>query len=479
MKDDMSLGERLASIVGSSNVLIEDVVKERYSRDALGPHRGYWQDWAKITKPEAVVRPKTTSQVSAVVRLCAAEHRAIIPWGGGSGLMGGAVPIERGIVVDLRGMNQILAVKEDDRMAVVEAGVVLKDLEAQLNKKGLMLGHDPWSLPVATVGGAIATNGLGYLGARYGSMGEQVLGLVAVLPNGQIITIRAVPKTSTGPNLKELFVGSEGCFGIVTEATLKVFPIPEERLFCAVEFNSFEQGFKAIQSLYVLGLKPALLDFGERDVSFLPPEVRALLHFEQTAPTLYIAFEGIQGEVDIQKNRANEICFRYEGRELSDQKAQEFWETRHEAGDRYLEARERGEVSAWPNLPPHIKLDFVHVSISPSEVLGYRRACQEITTKHGVNIWEFGLWNRPELFSVVMFAQGGTEEEALAKMTQAVDEVLTKAQALGGSMEYCHGIGLRLAHLMERELGEGLDVLKKIKRALDPEDIMNPGKMGL
>ena len=134
-----------------------------------------------------VVRPGSAEEVQAVVRLANGRRRAVVPYGGGTGVMGAAVPVQGGIVVDLRRMDRIVEVGADALTARVEAGVLLKDLDDALSQKGMMLGHDPWSQPIATVGGAISTNGVGYLAARYGSMGEQVLGLEVVLPTGELL----------------------------------------------------------------------------------------------------------------------------------------------------------------------------------------------------------------------------------------------------------------------------------------------------
>ena len=196
--------------------------------------------------PAAVVRPRATDEVAAVVRLAAGSGTPVVQYGGGTGLMGGAVSVRPGIVLDMRGMNRVLAVSPNDRTATAEAGVVLADLATALAPHGLILGHDPWTVPIATVGGTISTNSLGYRGAKYGSMGDQVLGLEVVLPGGNVLRTRAVPRSSTGPRLHHLFVGAEGAFGVITAATLRVFPAPERREIVGLDFPSFADGFAAV-----------------------------------------------------------------------------------------------------------------------------------------------------------------------------------------------------------------------------------------
>src|SRR5262249_22779036 len=162
------------------------------------------------------------------------------------GLMGGARAVEPSIVLDLRGMDRVIEINPRDRTAHVQAGVVLADLGAALEPHGLIVGHDPWTDPVATVGGAISTTRRGYLAGKYGSMGDQVLGLTVVLADGSMLRTRAVPRSSTGPRLQHLFAGAEGTLGVVTEAVLRVFPRPEARGLSGYRFPGFDEGFRAV-----------------------------------------------------------------------------------------------------------------------------------------------------------------------------------------------------------------------------------------
>ncbi|MFQ5860906.1 MAG: FAD-binding oxidoreductase, partial [Dehalococcoidia bacterium] len=185
--------DSLLRLLGREQVSTVEEELEFYSGDALTPLRAFRAAPVLSRRADVVVRPQSQEQVVELVRL-AAQHRVpMVPYGGGTGVMGAVVPVKGGIVFDLKGMNRIVDISEEDRIAVVEAGVVLRDLEEALNRRGLMLGHDPWSLPIATVGGAIATNGVGYRASLYGSMGEQVLGLEVALPNGRVLRTRALP----------------------------------------------------------------------------------------------------------------------------------------------------------------------------------------------------------------------------------------------------------------------------------------------
>ena len=480
MTSKQKLYEALVAILGPEGVSWDATTLERYAKDALRRSRAF-PDLQKMTfKPEIVAKPVSTDQVSAIVKL-AAEHKVpIVPYGGGTGLMGGVLPVKGGITIDLKGMNRILSISQQDKAVYVEAGVVLRILEEELNRKRLILGHDPWTLSFATVGGAISTDGLGYRGGKYGSMGDQVLGLEVVLPNGQVLQTRGVPKSSTGMSLHHLFIGAEGIFGIITKAMLRVFPMPERRTIRAFGFPSFEDGFGAIVEMFAIGLTPALLDFSESNPSLPHRMLRRILSPSSPSAILYLGFEGFKEEVAAQESRAIRICQEFGAWELGPKEAQHFWDTRHRIAERYY----RSPLFALgntllTNLMKNLKYDFVHVSLPASQVLEYRRRCPEILSRHHAHLLEYALWTRPELFSVVIVGMALTESQAVGKIAGAVNELLALAQDLGGSMEYCHGVGLRLGHLMERELGYGLEVVKGIKSALDPDNIMNPGKLGL
>ena len=440
-----------------------------HSKDALARYRAFRAAEALESMPDAVARPGSTEEVAAVARYASERGVPLVPYGGGTGVMGGVVPVRGGIVLDMQRLNEIASIDPEAQTATVGPGIVLEQLGNALNARGLILGHDPWSLPIATVGGAISTNGVGYLAGRYGAMGEQVLGLDAVLATGDLVSTRGV-STAAGPSLYELFIGSEGTLGIITQATLRVFPAPEVRSLHAVGFSGFEAGFEASQEMHAVGLRPTLLDFDE-DVR-VPGEASAL------DEVLYLGFEGPREEVRGQVARSLSICRRHGGVEQSTQAAQEFWDTRHETAERYKRevlatgSKERPRRNAW-------RADYIHVSLPVSRVLEYRRWCQQMLDERGIPVRGWSLWGRLEHFSFHITDPAPTHEVTSEFMSDVVDELLSTAQGMGGSMEYCHGVGLKLNHLMERELGPGMELLRRVKKAVDPAGILNPGTLGL
>ena len=459
---DTALIESLAQVLGYDNVSTREDDLERYSADALTPSRAFRAAPSLQKTADVVVIPRSVQQVVEVVKLASAYKVPIVPYGGGTGVMGAVLPVRGGIVIDLKGLNKVLDVNPTDRTALVEAGVVLEDLVKALDAHGLMLGHDPWSVPIATVGGTISTNGVGYRAASYGPMGAQVLGLEAVLPNGQVLITRSVPKYSSGPNLNHLFIGTEGVFGVITKATLMVFRQPEKRSFSTVGFDSFDNGFKAVAEFFALGVRPTLVDLTEEPGNGI---------------RLYMMYEGYKEGVSAQRRRSLQVCYSFSGKDLGAGEALDYWKTRHRTGEWY-----RKEML---NQPRSVRwqqrrgrgFDYLHMALPVSQVLDYRRRSEEILARRGVKVVEYAIWTQPELFSMLLVPDGKVTDESLGNLAEAVDEVLVLSQDMGGTMEYCHGVGVKLAHLLPREMGVGFDVAKAMKHALDPYNIMNPGKL--
>lgn len=453
--------ESLAQALGRQNVSTRDEDLDRYSGDALSPFRAFGAGHNLDRTADAVVTPASVQQVVEVVKLASAYGVPVVPYGGGTGVMGGAVPVRGGIVVNLANLDRVLEVNAIDRTVLTEAGVVLGDLDGALEERGLMLGHDPWSVPIATVAGAISTNGVGYRASSYGPMGDQVLGLEVVLPDGRVLTTRSVPKYSSGPNLNHLFIGTEGTFGIITKATLRVYRQPEARSFATYGFDSFDQGFHAAAELFSLGLIPSLVDLTEE-----PGE----------GVHLYLMSEGYTEGVSVQMERASRVCLSSGAVDLGREGTVDYWEHRHSMGEWYRrEMLGQSRSVRWKHQGR--AFDYLHVALSVSQVLDYRRRCDRVLSTRGLKVVEYAIWTRPELFSMLIVPADMQDLPSREIMAATVDEVLSLAQDMGGSMEYCHGVGVKLAHLLPRELGVGMEVVKALKAALDPQDIMNPGKL--
>jgi glycolate oxidase len=454
---------RLSAALGPAKVRTDAETLDALTGDRLFNRRAFAAPAGTPATPLAVVRPACTDDVVAALRLASETGTPVVEHGGGTGLMGGAVSVAPGIVLDLRDMNRVFAISAEDRAATAQAGVVLADFNAALAPHGLLVGHDPWTEPIATVGGTISTNGLGYRGAKYGSMGDQVLGLEVVLADGTVVRTRAVPRSSTGPRLNRLFAGAEGVLGVITEATLRVFPAPERRELVGLGFPSFAAGFHMVEAMFAVGLAPAMIDYGG------PPGAET---------RMYLAFEGFAEEVAAQLERARRIWREHRAVEQDPAEAEEFWNDRHVPRERLNAWRREERGRPRPGQPGSMVFDYLHMALPASRVLPYIEQAEPIFARHGIELREWGLWNTPELLSTAFSRRTDTPAD-LHEVTSAVDEALMLVQDMGGTMEYVHGAGLRYAHLMAREHGAGLDLLRGIKRAADPNGILNPGKLGL
>ena len=441
-------------------VVTDGAPRAAAATDALRPTRGR-PDLRAAPAAVAVVEPADTAQVAAVVRWASRAGMAVVARGGGSGLMGGASVLRPAVVLDLHRLDRV-DVDGETCQVRAGAGARLEAVDAALAPHGLMLGHDPWTVNVATIGGVLSTNGLGYLGARAGNVAAQVRAVEVVLADGRILATRAAPARSVGLELTHLFVGTEGTLGIVTEATLAVLPKPEERIVQLYELPSFDAGVGVAIALRRTGIRYACLELSADD---LPPAPASLL----------LVFDGLAGEAALHAARGADIVRRADGRALPTAEAEAQWAGRHAIADRWAANRRAHRDDLMPEAGGH-QFDYAHVGVPAAGLAAVRTTAHALVRRHELMLIEEGLWHWPELYSIVV---SGPPESADGVRT-TIDGVCRAAQEAGGTMEYCHGVGVKLAHLMEAEHGAtGLEVMGRVKQSLDPAGTLNPGKAGL
>lgn len=465
----------LTSALGEEAVDVSESGRAWAAEDAAGAYRLGGVPAAAL--PLAVVRPRTVEAVAWLLRWASGRGIPVVPRGAGTGVMGAVRTDARTLVLDLVAFRDV-AVYPEDMVVEAGAGAVLADVNARLAPYGLMLGHDPWSVGLATVGGALSTDGVGYLAGRWGSMGDQVLGVEAVLADGRILRTRPV-RPLTGPRLASLFVGSQGALGVVVRAWLRAVPVPEVQRFRSFRFRGFGPGYQALLRLWRTGLTFDLLDMGDDEPGRmgLPPGWEDALG--RTA-VLHLGSFGPRAEAEARLEVARGILGAY-GVDLGEEPARQYWERRHEVAEEYAR-----EVHGPRDLSARARhgragMDYLNVCLPPRRVVAYREAAlARVRAEPGYVAGEAGIWCRPELFSLVVYegdpGDGRPREGTEAgRMGRLMSDLLHLALQHGGNAEGIHGSGAKLRAFLAPELGEGLAVLAQLKGALDPAGVLQPG----
>ncbi len=449
---------RLINIVGEENFEDSEVERLVYSYDATPNFQSI---------PDAVISPRNTEEVSKILQLCNEYKIPIVPRGSGTNLSAGTCPVEGGIVLLFKHMNKILEIDEENLTVTCQPGVITLDLIKAVEQKGLFYPPDPSSMKISTIGGNISENSGGLRGLKYGVTRDYVLALEVVLPNGEIVrTGGKLAKDVAGYDLTRLFVGSEGTLGVITEATLKLIPLPESKKTMLALFQNLEAAARSVSKIIANKVIPATLEFldqptlkvvEEYSQIGLPTDVQAVLLIEQ---------DGTPENVNKDMKIIEEIC-RSEN-SVSVQIAQS--EEEAEA----LRTARRTALSALARLAPTTILE--DATVPRSEIAKMVKAINEIAKKYNVKICTFGHAGDGNLHPTCTTDIRNKDE--MERVEKAFAEIFEKAIELGGTITGEHGVGAMKAPYLEWKLGKsGISVMESIKDALDPNNIMNPGKL--
>ncbi len=456
----MDLIEQLKEIAGSKNITVSPVDCLAYSRD-MSIHSG---------TPQAVIFISNTEQVSQIMKLANAHGVPVTARGTGSSVTGAVLPIKGGWILDFSRMNSVLEINKADSYAVVEPGVICNALNAKLAPSHFF-PPDPGSAAIATIAGMIATNASGVRAAKYGTTKNYVKGLTVVLADGRIIkTGDIAPKSTAGYDLTQLFASSEGTLGIITEAIVRILPMPEYEAFAKASFPDVETAGKAVEKMFTTGLELATCEILDnaciqvaRDAlkMDIPPEVNC---------QLFMGIDGPKAAVQEQIEKINQICKSVGGLE-------NIWSDNPVEKAQLFAAR-GGLVPAMSRLRPHHRLvplveDFgVPISRIPETIA----EIQKIGDKYGFPVATFGHIGDGNLHAT--FVMNPTDASHWEKVKGIALEFIDMTLRFGGTVSAEHGIGMAKAPYIGGQLGESLNVMKQIKKALDPNNILNPGKMG-
>ncbi|MEW4059926.1 glycolate oxidase subunit GlcD [Bacillus siamensis] len=447
---------------------IRAVGKENYDDSAAG-RLVYSYDAAPQLQamPDAVIAPRCADDVSRILTICSRHDIPIVPRGSGTNLCGGTCPSEGGLVLLFKHMNRILEIDEENLTATVQPGVITQDMIHAVERKGLFYPPDPSSMKISTIGGNINENSGGLRGLKYGVTRDYVLGLEAVLASGDIIrTGGKLTKDVAGYDLTRLFVGSEGTLGVVTEATLKLVPKPETKKTLLALYEHIEAAAESVSAIIAEKIIPATLEFLDQPTLQviedyakigLPTDAKAVLLIEQ---------DGDSDTVRRDMEKIEAIC--KNGAAVSVQTA----ETEEEAFA-LTEAR-RSALSALARLKPTTILE--DATVPRSQIANMVRAINEIAETYGLSICTFGHAGDGNLHPTCTTDIRNTEE--MERVEKAFAAIFEKAIELGGTITGEHGVGIVKAPYLEMKLKtEGITAMKAIKQALDPQNLLNPGKI--
>ncbi len=459
---DDRLLERLRT--ACADVTSEPAVIVEASRDWWPLAMTWALDGQVAARASAVARPATAGEVAALLRVCNEARIPVTAAAGRSGVCGASVPVHGGLVLDLCGLSGIVDVDDDSLILDVQPGTFGTWLETTLrDDHGLTIGHWPQSIDLSTVGGWIACRGAGQLSTRYGKIEDMVVGLEVALADGRIVHTGGAPRAAVGPDLNQVFVGSEGTLGVITGARLRVHPAPRGDRRAAFGFTSFEDGLDACRRALRRGATPAVLrlyDATEADRNYQTGDHHVLLVLDEGDPELTEATMNLVLEEALDA-----------GAILLDA----------ELVDRWME--HRNDVSALEAL---ISRGYVVDTMEIAARWGaldqvYADATAAITAVPGTLVASAHLSHSyPDGACLYFTFAGQTEADARERYYRAAWDAGTSAVlAAGGALSHHHGVGLNRARFVRDALGEAFDVLVAIKGALDPHGILNPGKLGL
>ncbi len=482
----MRIFNELSNLVGKENVSDKEVDRINYSHDLwqiklLGIKEGEIGNL-----PDYIVWVEDKEQVSKILKLANELKFNVIPYGGGAGVCGGAVTnTSNTIVLDVKKMDKIIDISDKSLLATVQPGVVGQNFEDELNKRGYTFQHFPASIFCSTVGGFVSTRAAGQLSAKYGKIEDMVVSLEVVLPTGEIIRTKNVPRSSTGPSLTQLFLGSEGTLGVITEITLRIHHLPPARLFRGIIFKTVGEGLEAVRKILQTGIKPACvrlydpistsMELQTLKVSkeksgfgfYLSLGMNIVKGIMKPQVLLILSFEGYLEIIEKEQEISLKICKENGGEDLGPSPGEEWWKHRYNLSFQQARIMRMGAL-----------VDTIEVVTSWDNILSLYENMRKAMRKHVIVLAHFS-HAYPDGCSIyfTILARAGNLENATKKYNNTWRAGMEACLSAGGSISHHHGIGLVRVPYMKQEMGESLLVLKKIKNSLDPNNILNPHKL--
>lgn len=424
--------------------------------------------------PEAdfVVAPKDAQETSKVLKIANYYKIPVTTWGAGGGSQGGALPVCGGIILDTKRMNQIYEVNTEAMYIECGTGAIYKHIEWAANEVGKATMHYPSSLTCSTVGGFLAHRGIGVCSNKYGKIDDMVLQMEVVLPNGDIIYTSPTPKHAVGPDLNQIFIGSEGTLGVITKAQLRIYDQPEERRFRAFLFQDMDAAFKASKEL-LQKFKPSVMRlYDEAETASL---IKKVVGVERKGAFMNIAYEGLTKMVNVEEEILLETFAKYGAEDLGSEYGEKWWKEK-------ITFFYPGHALDLPKLygtmdtiAPYGKIETIYYAMKEAIETKFPQAKFIAHFSHWYE-WGAMMYDR---FIVEPEFVPEDPEEALRLHQEIWTTGIRAALDNGGVVNDHHGVGIKLGRYVKEQYGSAMQVLEGIKKQLDPNGIMNPFKLGL
>jgi len=463
--------KELKNIVGSQDIIDNEVDKIVYSVDAFWIPEMLFDRGSHMPMADYIVYPETTEEISKIIQLGNKYKIYVTPWGGGSGSQGGSLPLKGGIIIDIKKLDKILKLDEKSLTVTTQTGILAQDLEWKLNEKGYTMGHYPASMFCATMGGYLAHRGSGVLSNKYGKIEDMIISMEVVLPTGEIIRTAPVPRNAAGPDLNQLFIGSEGTLGIITEATFKIHNVPEERRFRAFIFKNFHSAYEAGRKIMTNRLKECttIRIYDEVETKRY---LKKVIGVEKEGVYMVFGFDGNKKVVDLEEQIAIKICQDEEGQDLGEEGGKHWWEHKYDFF-----------------FPPYMfwmpqmfgTMDTVATYSKMEKVFKELKKVIEERYPQAYIIAHFSHWYEWGCMGYMRFIIDDPPQdpqEAQKLHDEIWDTGINTILANGGMINEHHGVGIKLARFMKKQYGSTFVLMEKIKQAIDPNNIMNPKKLG-
>lgn len=465
--------DALRTVVGASNVRLDEVDRAAYAIDAYWAPRFAVDRDRPLALPDAVVSVGSAEELVEVVRIANRHRVPVVPFGGGSNSQGAVLPVHGGLTVDLKRLDRLLEVDTRSGTFTAEAGINGAVLEAELARHGWTFPHYPASAHAATLGGYLACRGSGTVSTKYGKAEDLVLWVDVVLPDGDRMRTLPVPNHAAGPGILQCFVGAEGTFGVIVAARMRMVPIPEVRRFRSYLFPDVHSGLEAGRRIMIDRLEPCVIRL--YDEASTVRTVRHVLGTEVARGAYCVlGFDGFEDLVDVQARRAHAICTALGATDLGEDAGRHWWDHRYHF---YFPPKA-------PDLPWMFgTLDTVTTFDRIEALVDAKR--QRLQTEFArwslvyyAHFSHWFPWGAMVYDRFVIESPPVDPAEALALHDRVWDVATEINLAHGGVINEHHGVGLKLARHVRRQFGSGFRLVDAIKREIDPHGLLNPGKMG-